>query len=96
MKQVTGSYSGGKFVLGKYVIQARFTGQVPYGLSAWLEEGVAYLDDLGRWAVLDDALGFGSRAAAQKALEDKWYRLRNEGVRSVVLSVVPSPLKTSC
>lgn len=50
--------------------------------------GETYLGANGIQCPLEKAKRFRSRTAAERALMEEWYRLRNSGNKSVILSVV--------
>ncbi|HEX6930114.1 MAG TPA: hypothetical protein VF267_12735 [Gammaproteobacteria bacterium] len=75
----------------RFVIRARFTGATPEHITQLAREKSVYLGKRGQWSSLGKALRFASRQAAELALNDKWYKLRNSGSRGVILSVIGLP-----
>jgi len=71
-----------------YVIRARFVGSAPAHLSVIAHAEGIYLGKRGHWCSIEKALRFKTRAAAETVLDEKWSRLRSDGNKKVILSVV--------
>lgn len=74
--------------VAEYAIRARFVDGVRANLESLADMNAVYLGHRGQWASLEKALTFRSREAAEKALQEKWNRLRNANNKGVILSVV--------
>ncbi len=72
----------------QYAIRARFVDGVRTNLESLADMNAIYLGHRGQWASREKALTFRTREAAERALQEKWNRLRNTGSKSVILSVV--------
>ena len=72
----------------KYLIRAKFTKRAePPNNGMDYNDGV-YLGRRGQWCSLEKALTFKTLKAAEDALQEKWSRLRNAGIKGVILSIV--------
>lgn len=78
-----------------FVIQARFVGRLPQRIAMFTQDQDLYLGKRGQWCSRVKALRFHTRAAAERALHEKWTRLREAGNRSVILSIIQSTLPVS-
>ncbi len=71
-----------------FLVQARFVGRMPFRIASLAQDNDLYLGRRGQWCSRAKALRFRTRAAAERALHDKWIRLRDAGNRSVILSII--------
>lgn len=78
-----------------FVVRARFVGKLPQRIAMFTEDRDLYLGKRGQWCSKVKALRFHTHAAAERALHEKWTRLRETGNRSVILSIIQSALPVS-